>query len=106
MTSADSQGKLPAFVMLAGTLISLSGLTWDIDWHLDVGPDSFFTLLHLQNGAVEFNPFAVWMLSTGRLGFVALKSILITLPPGAYTTTIRGKNNATGVGLVEAFLVN
>lgn len=42
--------------------------------------DSFFTLLHLQNGAVEVNPFAVWMLSTGRLGFVALKSALITLP--------------------------
>jgi hypothetical protein len=42
--------------------------------------DSFFTLLHLQNGAVEVNPFAVWMLSTGRLGFVALKSILITMP--------------------------
>lgn len=47
MTSADSHGKIPAFVMLAGTLISLSGLTWDIDWHLDVGPDSFFTLPHL-----------------------------------------------------------
>ncbi len=27
MTSAGSSGKLPAFVMLAGTLISLSGLT-------------------------------------------------------------------------------
>ena len=47
MTSANSNGKLPAFVMLTGTLISLSGLTWDIDWHLDVGPDSFFTLPHL-----------------------------------------------------------
>jgi hypothetical protein len=45
--SRDPHGKLPAFVMLAGTLISLSGLTWDIDWHLDVGPDSFFTLPHL-----------------------------------------------------------
>jgi hypothetical protein len=43
----DSQGKVPAFVMLAGTLISLSGLTWDIDWHTYVGPDSFFTLPHL-----------------------------------------------------------
>lgn len=42
--------------------------------------DCFFTLLHLQNGAVEVNPFAVWMLSTGRLGFVVLKSLLITLP--------------------------
>ena len=47
MTSVDSQGKVPAFVMLAGTLISLSGLTWDIDWHTYVGPDSFFTLPHL-----------------------------------------------------------
>ncbi|MBY0291354.1 MAG: hypothetical protein K2X52_30075 [Mycobacteriaceae bacterium] len=47
MTSADSPGKLPAFVMLAGTLISLSGLTWDIDWHEYVGPDNFFTLPHL-----------------------------------------------------------
>jgi hypothetical protein len=38
---------LPAFVMLAGTLISYSGLVWDIGWHNDVGPDSFFTLPHL-----------------------------------------------------------
>ncbi len=47
MTRTDSRGKLPAFVMLAGTLISLSGLTWDIAWHEYVGPDSFFTLPHL-----------------------------------------------------------
>jgi hypothetical protein len=33
-------------------------------------------------------------------------AILMTLQPGAYTTTIRGKNNATGVGLVEAYLVD
>jgi hypothetical protein len=38
---------VPAFVMLAGTLISFSGLAWDIGWHTDVGPDSFFTLPHL-----------------------------------------------------------
>ena len=42
--------------------------------------DSFFTLLHLQDGAIELNPVAGWMLSTGRVGFVLLKSILITLP--------------------------
>ncbi|GAS86536.1 hypothetical protein [Mycolicibacterium brisbanense] len=47
MTKTDSAGRLAAFVMLAGTLISLSGLTWDIGWHNDVGPDSFFTLPHL-----------------------------------------------------------
>ncbi len=33
-------------------------------------------------------------------------AVLVTLSPGAYTTTIRGKNGATGVGLVEAFLVD
>lgn len=33
-------------------------------------------------------------------------AVLVTLQPGAYTTTIRGKNGATGVGLVEAFLID
>ena len=42
--------------------------------------DSFFTLLHLQDGAIELNPVAAWMLTTGRSGFVVMKSILITLP--------------------------
>ena len=42
--------------------------------------DSFFTLLHLQDGAIELNPVAAWMLTTGRVGFVLLKSVLITLP--------------------------
>jgi hypothetical protein len=42
--------------------------------------DSFFTLHHLQEGAIELNPVAAWMLTTGRLGFVLMKSVLITLP--------------------------
>jgi hypothetical protein len=42
--------------------------------------DSFFTLHHLQDGAIELNPVAAWMLTTGRVGFVVLKSVLITLP--------------------------
>jgi hypothetical protein len=42
-----SSGVVAAFVMLAGTLLSFSGLAWDIGWHTDVGPDSFFTLPHL-----------------------------------------------------------
>jgi hypothetical protein len=33
-------------------------------------------------------------------------AILITLPPGSYTTTIRGKGGVTGVGLVEAFMID
>jgi hypothetical protein len=31
-------------------------------------------------------------------------AILVTLQPGAYTTIVRGKNGATGVAVVEAFL--
>lgn len=39
--------------------------------------DSGFTLVHLQAGGRELNPVADWMLTTGRLGFVAVKSTLI-----------------------------
>lgn len=42
--------------------------------------DSFFTLLHLQSGGIELNPVADAMLGTGRLGFVASKSLLIIVP--------------------------
>jgi hypothetical protein len=42
--------------------------------------DTFFTLLHLQSGGVEINPIAAAMLSTGRSGFVCLKSLLISVP--------------------------
>lgn len=41
--------------------------------------DSFFTLLHLQAGAIELNPVADALLGTGRTGFVFLKSTLIAL---------------------------
>ena len=46
---------------------------------MNVG-DSFFTLLHLQDGGIELNPVAEMLLQTGRTGFVALKSFLITVP--------------------------
>lgn len=39
--------------------------------------DSFFTLVHLQNGGTEVNPVAAILLETGRTGFVALKSAVI-----------------------------
>ncbi|MFQ6397389.1 hypothetical protein ACLMAJ_28530 [Nocardia sp. KC 131] len=41
------RGLTPASVVLGGTLLSLVGLSWDIQWHNDVGPDTFFTLPHL-----------------------------------------------------------
>ncbi|GAA4541910.1 hypothetical protein [Amycolatopsis samaneae] len=40
-------GLAPASTVLGGSVISLVGLTWDIQWHSDVGPDTFFTLPHL-----------------------------------------------------------
>jgi len=41
--------------------------------------DSFFTLVHLQNGGVEANPMAQALLATGREGFVFWKCGLIGL---------------------------
>lgn len=45
---------------------------------MNVG-DSYFTLVHLQAGGIELNPVAAWLLETGRLGFVLIKSVLIAL---------------------------
>ncbi|WP_233158105.1 hypothetical protein [Actinokineospora bangkokensis] len=45
---AALSGGLPtAAALLLGSLITLVGLTWDVQWHTDVGPDTFFTLPHL-----------------------------------------------------------
>jgi hypothetical protein len=38
---------VPASTVLGGSVISMIGLTWDVQWHSDVGPDTFFTLPHL-----------------------------------------------------------
>jgi hypothetical protein len=39
--------RVGAWTVLAGTVITLFGLAWDIQWHVEVGPDTFFTLPHL-----------------------------------------------------------
>jgi hypothetical protein len=44
---AGPRGLPAASVLLGGTLLSLVGLTWDVQWHEDVGPDTFFTVPHL-----------------------------------------------------------
>src|SRR5690349_20235638 len=36
-----------AFTALLGIAMSLFGIIWDVQWHIDVGPDTFFTLPHL-----------------------------------------------------------
>jgi hypothetical protein len=33
--------------VLLGTAITTIGLSWDVQWHVEVGPDTFFTLSHL-----------------------------------------------------------
>ncbi|MBB5915098.1 hypothetical protein BJY24_003965 [Nocardia transvalensis] len=38
---------LPASILFAATMTWAIGATWDIQWHSDVGPDTFFTLPHL-----------------------------------------------------------
>jgi hypothetical protein len=39
---------LPAALVTLGTVASLFGISWDIQWHVDVGPDTFYTLPHLM----------------------------------------------------------
>jgi len=46
-TSSGQRGLVPASFVLGGALFSLVGLSWDIQWHNDVGPDTFFTMPHL-----------------------------------------------------------
>ncbi|WP_018684934.1 hypothetical protein [Actinokineospora enzanensis] len=47
ITASRARGLPAAVVLLTGTVFSLIGLTWDVQWHSDVGPDTFFTLPHL-----------------------------------------------------------
>lgn len=39
--------QLGAWFLLTGTTLSGLGLVWDVQWHSDVGPDTFFTAPHL-----------------------------------------------------------
>ncbi|WP_309572452.1 hypothetical protein, partial [Deinococcus sp.] len=39
--------RVGALTALLGILLSFFGLSWDIQWHADVGPDTFWTLPHL-----------------------------------------------------------
>ena len=48
-TRADAgiAGRAGAWVVLLGTVITTVSLSWDVQWHVEVGPDTFFTLSHL-----------------------------------------------------------
>jgi hypothetical protein len=36
-----------AWLLAVGAMLAITGLAWDIQWHNEVGPDTFFTLPHL-----------------------------------------------------------
>src|ERR1700687_1056309 len=44
---AAAAGPVGAWTISLGAAISPAGLSWDVEWHRDVGPDTFFTLPHL-----------------------------------------------------------
>ncbi|CAM4019439.1 hypothetical protein NONI108955_04580 [Nocardia ninae] len=43
----STAARVGSWGVLLGTAVTLIGLSWDIQWHNDVGPDTFFTLPHL-----------------------------------------------------------
>jgi hypothetical protein len=47
VATGATAGRVGAWVVLLGTAITTIGLSWDIQWHVEVGPDTFFTLPHL-----------------------------------------------------------
>jgi hypothetical protein len=49
ITASDNgtAARIGSWGVLLGTAVTLVGLSWDIQWHNEVGPDTFFTLPHL-----------------------------------------------------------
>ncbi len=100
------RGNAPQRVLVRGTGPSLAAL--------GVAGAVNDTIVQIWQGSTMLAENDDWKTSQQAAiqatGFAPLNdregAILMTLQPGAYTTTIRGKNNATGVGLVEAFLVD
>ena len=45
--AGHTAARIGAWSVLLGTAITTAGLSWDIQWHVEVGPDTFFTLSHL-----------------------------------------------------------
>ncbi|HEY1012645.1 MAG TPA: hypothetical protein VGE07_08075 [Herpetosiphonaceae bacterium] len=64
----DSRFRLAAGgLMLAATLLTFFGISWDVEWHDKVGPDSFWTAPHL----------ALYS-GTALAGLICLGAVLLT----------------------------
>ncbi len=46
-TESGIAARAGAWIVLLGTIVTTVGISWDIQWHNEVGPDTFFTLPHL-----------------------------------------------------------
>ena len=85
--------RVALWVLLGGKLLAAWGLTWDIQWHLRIGRDSFWIAPHL-------------MLYAGVVaGFIAAVTVLLldsirrngATPPAA--VTVAGLTSTRGVHL-------
>ncbi|MFB8004083.1 hypothetical protein [Nocardia sp. NPDC056000] len=79
---------IPAAILFAATATFAIGSTWDIQWHADVGPDTFFTLPHLFIYA-----------SAAVAGFTGLAVILHTTAAGRAGREVDPALGGPGIGV-------
>ncbi|GAB4585800.1 hypothetical protein [Nocardia sp. IFM 10818] len=79
---------LPASILLLASTTFGIGSTWDIQWHSDVGPDTFFTLPHLFIYA-----------SAAVAGFTGLAVILATTAAARAGRRVDGALGGPGIGV-------
>lgn len=82
--SLSSLYAVAAGAILLGVLLSFTGGVWDIQWHQDVGPDTFFTAPHLllYSGAalVGLSSLAVVLTCTERARSAAVAADPAVVP--------------------------
>src|SRR5438067_10996299 len=92
--SARSLYRATAWVLVGGKLLGAWGLTWDIQWHLQIGRDSFWIPPHLMMyGGVTAGvivTFALLALETARAR---------RRPPGPDTIRVLGLVGTRGLHL-------
>jgi hypothetical protein len=77
----------------------------------NVLPDPTLELRNSDGALLAFNndwqddpTQAAELIAAGLAPSISLESgIAVTLPPGSYTALLAGRNNSTGVGLIEVY---
>ena len=112
VTSARSQvlayerlRLLAGIPLLIGTFLSFLGFGWDVQWHVDVGPDTFFTLPHLVlysgTALAGLTSLLVVLLTTFRYQDVADDSYVVL--GGRFRGPVGYLISGTGAGLFLAY---